>query len=334
MKIDIPFSIIIPVYNRPAEIKELLESLFLQTRKNFEILIIEDGSTVTCKEVVDSFMEILPIRYYYKENSGPGLARNYGAERALCDFFVFFDSDCIIPPDYFEIINQCFLVNEIECYGGTDRAHSSFTDTQKAIDYTMTSLLTTGGIRGGSRKVTRFYPRSFNMGFSKKVFQITNGYSSIRFGEDVDLSIRIEQAGFKLYLLNEAFVYHKRRVDFKKFFKQIYNSGIARINLFKLYPHSLKITHFFPLCFLIFLVSSIVTALCINAFLILPLLFYLLLILFHATYKYQSLKVGLTAVLSVMVQMTAYGLGFWVAFWKRIILRKDAFSAFGKNFYK
>ena len=328
------FSIIVPVYNRPEEIRELLESLVAQTFKDFEILVIEDGSSLPCKEIVQQFAERLRVRYFYKENSGPGLTRNYGVEKAEGMFFVFFDSDCIIPSDYLEIINEMLISGTIDCYGGTDKAHESFSVVQKAIDYTMTSVFTTGGIRGGIRKVTRFYPRSFNMGFSRRVFDKTNGYSPIRFGEDIDLSIRIEKAGFKLHLINEAFVYHKRRTDFRKFFKQIYNSGIARINLYKLYPYSLKVTHFFPMVFILAVVLSVIGAIFIDIIFTLPLVIYLSVILFHASCKYRSLYVGGAAVLSALVQMTAYGTGFFVAFWKRIILRKETFSAFDKTFYK
>lgn len=328
------FSVIVPVYNRPEEIRELLASLSEQTFRDFEILVIEDGSSIPCKDVVEQFSAFLPVRYFYKENSGPGLSRNYGIVKAEGDFFVFFDSDCIVPPDYFEIIAKCMDSDAIDCYGGTDKAHKSFSVVQKAIDYTMTSVLTTGGIRGGTRKVTRFYPRSFNMGFSREVFVKTNGYASIRFGEDIDLSIRIEKAGFKLHLINEAFVYHKRRTDFRKFFKQIYNSGIARINLYKLYPYSLKLTHFFPLAFILFVVLSVTGAIFIDTLLTLPLVIYLCAILVHASFKYKSFYVGGSAVLSALVQMTAYGTGFFVAFWQRIILRKEAFSAFDKTFYK
>ncbi|HEX8546688.1 MAG TPA: glycosyltransferase [Cytophagaceae bacterium] len=325
------YSIIIPVYNRPAEVKELLESLVVQSAKNFEIIVVEDGSSERCDDVVKNFSSHLDISYYYKPNSGPGDSRNYGISKCKSDFFIFFDSDCIIPPHYFQTVNSFFKIFLPECYGGPDRAHPHFTPLQKAISYTMTSLFTTGGIRGGKTK--GFHPRSFNMGFSRKVFDATNGYSKMRFGEDVDLSLRIEEAGFNSYLIEDAYVFHKRRTDFKKFYKQIYNSGIARINLHKRHPGSLKLTHFFPAMFVSFSILSFLATL-LNPLFVMPLAGYTLLIFFDSSLKNRSIRIGFLSVQSLFVQMFAYGLGFMKSFWRRIILGKDEFSAFEKNFYK
>jgi glycosyltransferase involved in cell wall biosynthesis len=240
----IKFSVIIPVYNRPDELKELLESLRIQTYKNFEVIVVEDGSDLKSDKVVEQYQQDLEIKYFFKSNSGPGQSRNYGSERAGGDYHVFFDSDCIIPKRYFEVVNERLEKEPVDAYGGPDMAHPDFTPIQKSINYSMTSFFTTGGIRGGMKDQKKFHPRSFNMGFTQKVFDQTNGFSKMRFGEDVDMSLRIIENGFSTTLIKEAAVYHKRRVDFRKFFKQVYNSGIARINLYKRHPNSLKLVHF------------------------------------------------------------------------------------------
>ncbi|MCX6353136.1 MAG: glycosyltransferase [Bacteroidetes bacterium] len=327
------FSYIIPVFNRPDEVKELLESLCLQTEKNFEVIIVEDGSTRKCDEVCEEFTDQLSINYFYKENEGPGLTRNLGALKATTDYFVFFDSDCIIPEDYTAIITKYLEENPLDCFGGPDAAHPNFTIIQKAISYSMTSFLTTGGIRGGTQKMDKFHPRSFNMGFSRKVFETTGGYSTMRFGEDLDLSLRILEAGFTTGLIQAAFVYHKRRTDFWKFFKQVHNSGIARINLAYRHPGSLKAVHFLPAAFVVFTVFSLL----IFLFWQIPfcvLMLYLTAIFIDASIKTKSLEIGLRCADAAIVQHFGYGTGFLIAFWKRIILGQGEFHAYKKNFYK
>ncbi len=328
------FSVIIPLYNRPDEIKELLESLTEQTYKNFEVIIVEDGSTEKSDHIIASFTSVLNIRYFFKPNTGPGDSRNYGVHQTSSDYFIFLDSDCIIPDKYMEAVNAEVEAYDIECFGGPDEAHPSFTNIQKAISYSMTSFLTTGGMRGGSEKVIKFHPRSFNMGFSRRVFEKTRGFGGMRFGEDIDLSLRIEKAGFSCALIKEAFVYHKRRTDFKKFFKQIYNSGIARINLFKLHPSSLKLTHFAPAVFAIFLILSLAALSIGFPWFFYLLLLYLMAIMLHATFQFKSVQIGILAIIATLVQMISYGTGFIIAFILRVLLRKDAFSAFTRNFYK
>lgn len=331
----IRFSIIVPVFNRPEEVKELLESLAHQTHNNFEVIVVEDGSSITCAEEVKKYEDRLDISYFFKPNTGPGLSRNYGASKAKEDYFIFLDSDCIIPKHYIEILSRSVAAQKMECFGGPDRAHASFTNVQKAISYSMTSFLTTGGIRGGGKKVIKFHPRSFNMGFSRRAFEASGGFASIRFGEDIDLSLRIEELGIACHLVPEAYVYHKRRTDFGKFYKQIYNSGIARINLYKRHPGSLKLTHYFPAVFLMMSILSLVCAIFFrNPFLLWCMTGYLCLIFSDATIMYKSLKIGGLAVVSTLVQMFAYGLGFINAFVQRLLLKKGEFSAFGKNFYK
>src|ERR1700712_6029474 len=243
------FSIIIPLYNRPQEIKELLETLVLQTYKQFEVLVIEDGSKDDAADIVKSFVGKLDVKYFVKQNEGQGFTRNYGFERAKGDYFIIFDSDCLIPEDYLEIVNISLTENWLDAYGGPDAAHPSFTPVQKAISYAMTSPFTTGGIRGNKKGIGQFHPRSFNMGVSRKVWQTVGGFIITRSGEDIEYSIRIHSAGFKIGLIADAQVYHKRRTNFLQFYKQLHFFGRARINVYKFFPSELKAVHFFPAVF-------------------------------------------------------------------------------------
>ena len=247
-------SIIIPVYNRPVELEELLESLVQQSDSKFDVIVVDDGSILKSDEAAKNYKERLSIQYFYKENSGPGDSRNFGCEKSESDFFVFFDSDCIIPKDY--VLSLRKDISGIQAFGGPDKEHPSFSPIQKAINYSMTSIFTTGGIRGHKNSMEKFHPRSFNMGYSREVYDKTGGFSRLRFGEDIDLSIRIFDLGFTSKLISECFVFHKRRTDFKKFFKQVFNSGIARINLYKRHTSSLKIVHFFPAAFVVYQLLS------------------------------------------------------------------------------
>lgn len=327
------FSAVIPVFNRPDEVRELLESLQNQTCTDFEVLIVEDGSSVSCKAIVDLFTNRLAIRYFAKHNTGPGLTRNYGADRAQGDYIIFFDSDCIIPPHYFDELNSELTNRPADAFGGPDRALPTFTPVQKAINYSMTSFLTTGGIRGGKKKLDVFHPRSFNMGYSKEVYQATGGFSAMRFGEDIDMSLRIIQAGFSTRLFPNAYVYHKRRTDFQKFFKQVHNSGIARINLYKKYPQSLKLVHMLPALFTVGLIGILLLAVFLPALLLLP-LFFALLVMTDSTMQNKNGYIGLLSIPASFIQLTGYGTGFLRGVWNRLILRKPEFSAFTKNFYK
>ena len=327
------YSVIIPVYNRPEEVHDLLESLNCQTNKDFEIIIVEDGSDLKAEDVVRKFEQHLKISYYLKPNTGPGLSRNYGAERAEGRYLIFFDSDCIIPENYIAEADKQLKANYADCYGGPDKAHSSFSPIQKAINYSMTSFFTTGGIRGGKQKMDKFYPRSFNMGFSKEVFEKTKGFSSMRFGEDLDFSMRVLENGFTTALYEDAYVYHKRRSNFRKFYKQVYNSGIARINLFKRHPGTLKTVHMLPSAFVVFSILLLMLSV-FNYLFLLPLLLFALLIFADSLIQYNSLKISSLSVISSVIQLYGYGIGFLSAVWKRIILGKNEFNAFEKNFYK
>lgn len=317
------FSIIIPVYNRPDEVAELLESLTQQSYRNYEIIIVEDGSSVPCEAVVKAYADRLPVTYYTKPNSGPGQTRNYGAERAKGEYLLIWDSDILIPEGYFEAIESFLKANPVDAFGGPDRAHASFTDVQKAINYSMTSFFTTGGIRGGKKKLDKFFPRSFNMGIRREVYTQLGGFRAMRFGEDVDFSYRIVEAGYKTALIPDAFVYHKRRTDFRKFFRQVHNSGIARINLSILHPGTLKLVHTLPALFTLAVIPF------------LPLMpLYALMVFADAAIQNKSLRIGGLAVVAAFTQLIGYGTGFIGAAFRRYVLKKENKDAFMANFYK
>ena len=327
------FSLIVPVFNRPDEVHELLESLTKQHCKDFEVIIVEDGSQLPCQEIVQAYCNQLDIHYYNKPNSGPGQSRNYGAERATGEYLIVLDSDCIIPEGYLNAVKAELDAAPADAFGGPDRAHDSFTDIQKAINYAMTSFFTTGGIRGGKKKLDKFYPRSFNMGIRADVYRALGGFSKMRFGEDIDFSIRIFKGGYKCRLFPEAWVWHKRRTDLRKFFKQVHNSGIARINLYKKYPESLKLVHLLPAVFTIGVVALLLGTPFIPALSSLIGLF-VLIIFIDATLQNRSVKIGALAVVASFVQLIGYGTGFLRAWWQRCVLRKDEFEAFKNSFYK
>lgn len=327
------FSIIIPLYNRPNEIDELLNSLTTQTETNFEVIIIEDGSSIPSAHIVDKYMERLPVKYYFKSNSGPALSRNFGVSHSEGDYLIFLDSDCILPKDYLKSITTELKQKDADAFGGPDKADNSFTPIQKAINYSMTSFFTTGGIRGGKKKLDRFFPRSFNFGIKRSVFVALRGYSDMRFGEDIDLSIRIYDAGYRCQLFSDSWVYHKRRTDFRKFFKQVYNSGIARVNLYQKYPDSLKYVHCLPALFTLGTCFLVLLGICSTAFLF-PIALFMLVIFIDASIKNKDVIIGLLAIIASFVQLIGYGSGFIAAWFIQIILRKNYLSAFDKNFYK
>ena len=327
------FSVIIPVYNRPDELDELLYSLTEQSYSDFEVIVVEDGSIKKSNTVIEKYKSSLSISYFEKQNSGPGLTRNEGAKKASKEYLVFFDSDCIIPKDYFRNVNDYLTKYPVEAYGGPDKALPSFTAIQKAINYSMTSFFTTGGIRGGKKSMDKFHPRSFNLGVRRDVFNSIGGYGAMRFGEDVDFSLRLLGAGFSTALISDAFVYHKRRTNFRQFFKQVNNSGIARINLHLTHPGSLKIVHWLPSAFVICMVIIILLSFFFPKLLLIPLL-YCLLVFIDSYVKNKSVKVALYSILAAWVQLFGYGTGFLVAFWNRLILKKGEFISYEKKFYE
>ncbi len=334
MTSTIKYSLIIPLYNRPEEIKELLDSMVvLTTTCDFEVIIVEDGSTISSEEIVRSYQEMLKIHYYKKENSGPGLSRNYGAKYASGEYLVFLDSDVVLLANYLNEVDDCLQETPLDAFGGPDRANDSFTPTQKAINYSMTSFFTTGGIRNKKKGFEKFHPRSFNMGIKKEVFEKLNGFSTLRFGEDIDFSIRLVNNGYTTGLIEKAFVYHKRRTDFKKFFKQVYNSGLARIVLYKRYPNSLKLVHFLPAIFTLGFVVGLVLG-GLFPFIYLFINVFTVLIFIDALWKEKSLLVGILSVVASYVQLIGYGTGFIVSYWKNIIQGKRYEEAFTKKFYE
>ena len=312
------FSIIVPVYNRPDEVADLLESLAAQTDHGFETVIVEDGSTVDCRSQCEAFGEKARVKYYYKDNEGRSIARNYGLDRAGGDYFVFVDSDCILPPGYIAGLRKALAANPVDCFGGPDAAHDSFTDTQKAINYAMTTFLTTGGIRGGKRSMEKFTPRTFNMGYSREVYERVGGFREM-FSEDIDMSTRIRLAGFSIALFPDVAVYHKRRGNFRKFWKQVHVFGMSRITLQLLYPGSMKAVHWLPALFVIGAAAMIIGSF-FRWWLILPLVAYILALWSWGIISTRSLKVGTMGVGAAMVQLVGYGTGFIRAYVWKILL--------------
>ena len=339
----------------------------MQTYKDMEVIIVEDGSSQPCEAIVHKYAGKLQLRYYTKENSGPGQTRNYGAEHSQGDFLIFLDSDCVLPPGFLKEVEAELNRKECDAWGGPDKAHEGFTPVQKAISYSMTSFLTTGGIRGGKKQMDgKFYPRSFNLGIRRSLYRQLGGFSSMRFGEDIDLSLRIYKSGASCRLFPDAWVWHKRRTDFKKFFKQVHNSGIARINLMKRHPGSLKLVHLLPavftigtfLCLLIFLVGLFFAGIglytgffggtgcnmgLVVAFLgaaimllaLLPLLFFSLIVFIDSSIRNKSTRIGLLSIWASFIQLIGYGTGFLRAWWLRCICgRNEELQAFKDNFYK
>lgn len=315
------YSVIVPVYNRIDEVHDLLESLSKQSKKGFEIIIVEDGSTVPCEDIVKKYQGAIDVKYYYKSNEGRSIARNYGMEHSTGDYFIFFDSDCVIPPTYFEKLDRALQSNSLDCFGGADAAHESFSDVQKAINYSMTSFLTTGGIRGGKVQLEKFTPRTFNMGFSRKVWERVGGFREM-FSEDIDMSTRIRQAGFSIGLIHDVPVWHKRRVDFKKFFRQVHVFGMSRITLRLLYPDSLKIVHTLPALFVLGCVLLLVLAVILSPLWLVPLVVYLLALFISAWIKTKSIRIAWLAIPASLIQLVGYGTGFIQAFVAKILLRR------------
>ncbi|GAA3625578.1 glycosyltransferase [Flavivirga jejuensis] len=332
---QLQFSFIIPVYNRPDEIQELLESFsVLQGQTPFEIVIVEDGSTITSKEVVETYKETLDISYFFKENSGPGDSRNFGMQHAKGNYFIILDSDCILPENYLTKVEESLEKNYVDCFGGPDAAHDSFTNLQKAINFSMTSFITTGGIRGNKNSVDTFQPRSFNMGLSKEAFIASKGFGRIHPGEDPDLSIRLWNLGYKTKLIPEAFVYHKRRISWSKFYKQVHKFGLVRPILNKWHPSTKKITYWFPTVFCLgFIMSLLLIFFNFNWGLIGYMLYFVvafMLALIHT----KSLSVSVFSLVAIVIQFFGYGYGFLKSTFAVSILNKKPETYFPELFFK
>jgi len=328
------YSLIIPVYNRREEIEELLESLLVQQHDSFEVVVVQDGSTERCDDIIERFQDRLNIQNIYKENSGPGSSRNYGMRKAKGDWFIIFDSDCLIPDHYLQAVDDYLTKQDVDTYGGPDKAHESFTNTQKAIDWAMTSYVTTGGIRGSEKSLDDYQPRSFNMGMKREVFEKVGGYGKIWPGEDPDLSFRIKKAGFSVGFIKDAYVYHKRRIDFRKFGQQVYKFGVVRNILSKWHPGTGKMVYAFPSLFLIGSISSLLLGLIASWYLALPVLLIALIMFVEALFTRKSLVIALLAVPAAFIQLGGYGFGYLKSFIKIRLLGLDEKVAFGSFFFE
>lgn len=329
------FSFIIPVYNRPDEIEELLQSMtYFDYEASFEVVIVEDGSSIPCEHIVEKYKNTLQISYYFKSNSGPGNSRNFGMQKAKGNYFIILDSDCILPKEYLTVVSQSLQNHYVDCFGGPDKALATFSNIQKAINFSMTSFLTTGGIRGGSEKMDKFQPRSFNMGISKNAFEISKGFGNIHPGEDPDLSIRLWELGLQTKLIKEAYVYHKRRIDWNKFYIQVNKFGKARPILNFWYPKYTKLTFWFPSFFLLGFVLSFILVV-----FSLPILFYLYLIYFGMIFvsslvQNKNVTIAVYSIIATAIQFYGYGIGYLKSFINVFFLKKKPQEAHPELFFK
>lgn len=321
-------SIIIPVYNRVEEMKELLCSLSQQQNRDFEVVVVEDGSTETSEAVVRSYSDILDIKYFTKPNSGPGLSRNYGSEHSNGEYLIYLDSDCVVPSQYTQVLHDYLDCNRVDTFGGQDAASDDFSDFQKAVSYSMTSFFTTGGIRGGKRKLDRFFPRSFNMGYRRESYNQHGGFSSMRVGEDMELSYRLVAGGCSSVFIPQAYVYHKRRSSSKSFFWQVFRFGMTRINLYLRYPDTLKLVHFLPSLFTVYVAVSILVTLFFSRYALLPVFLIAFVWFFNATMVNRSVNVGVLSIKTSFIQLFGYGSGMIYGAWMRLVLKKTEEDTF------
>ena len=339
------YSIIIPSFNRADELSELLKS-FEQLdfpKDAYEVIIADDGSTDTTAELVKKFQDkkSFTLTYCSQQNKGLGAARNLGMENAAGDFFVFVDSDVTVPPHWLNEIDLGLSREKADAFGGPDTYLDSFPALLKAINYSMTSFITTGGLRGKKgRKLAKFYPRSFNMGLSRKLQEKIGGFGNLRHGQDIEYSSRIIRSGAKVFFAEKAFVFHKRRTNLRRFLRQVFNWGIARINLYQIDPSMFEPLHAAPAAALILVLT--VSAAAVFS----PLFFWLfkiglvsglLVLLFSmadAAIKYKQLKPSFYLPLVIPIQVFAYGAGFIYNFIRRAVFKKDVKTGFKKNYYK
>ncbi|MEG0500280.1 MAG: glycosyltransferase [Rikenellaceae bacterium] len=324
-------SIIVPVYNRVEEMKELLQSLSEQQNRDFEVIVVEDGSTETSESVVNDYSSRLLIRYFTKPNSGPGLSRNFGAEHSSGEYLVFLDSDCVVPPQYTQVLHDYLDCNRVDTFGGPDAASEEFSDFQKAVSYSMTSFFTTGGIRGGKRKLDRFFPRSFNMGYRRETYNQYGGFSSMRIGEDMELSYRLVEKGCSSVLIPQAYVYHKRRSTSKSFFRQVFRFGMTRINLYLRYPSTLKLVHFLPSLFTIYTAIAVLITLFFSRFALVPVFLIALIWFLNSTMINRSVNVGILSIKTSFIQLFGYGSGLLYGAWIRLVLKKSEEETFSND---
>jgi len=329
------FSIIVPVYNRPGEVEELLDSLVIQTFKDFEFILVEDGSSDKSMDVLNSYAGKFQYTYLDRENQGPAMARNTGMEAASGSYFLFVDSDCILPPDWLEKIHSFLDKNLVDCFGGPDRAADGFNDVQKAISFSMTSFLTTGGIRGGTRHVNKFYPRSYNLGISRKLYSEMGGFPKTRMhpGEDMVFSIEIIKRGYSTALISDAFVYHKRRSTLKQFFLQVYRFGYTRYIISRIYPETRNILYWFPSLFLFGAIFLLLTGAIYHLFYLIPLFLLIMLFFAASSLANKSIRVGILSILTSVIQLAGYGLGFALSFFRAEIIKSDDYGVLKDGFY-
>jgi len=328
------YSLIVPVYNRRDEIAELLESLVAQQHDSFEVIVVQDGSSERCDDIIEQYQDRLTIQNFYKENSGPGASRNFGMEKAKGDWFIIYDSDCLIPEHYLSAVDVYLIENKVDTFGGPDKAHESFTNTQKAIDWAMTSYITTGGIRGSDKPLDDYQPRSFNMGIKREVFEKVGGYGNIWPGEDPDLSFRIKKAGYKIGFIKDAYVYHKRRIDFPRFMKQVYKFGVVRNILSKWHPGTGKLVYAFPSLFLLGVIGSIILGVLVSKYFLLPPLGIALFMFLEALITRKNLMIAFLAIPAAFIQLGSYGFGYLRSWLKIRMLGMDEKKAFPSFFFK
>ena len=329
------FSFIVPVYNRPGELAELLASMALQSYTNFEVIIVEDGSDLRSEKLVAKYSEKLEIEYLDLQRSGPSLARNVGTRAARGTFFLYVDSDCILPQDYLENVTRYLEKHEVDFFGGPDKASADFNQVQKAISYAMTSFLTTGGIRGGKKKIDKFYPRSFNLGISREAFFQVGGYPETRMhpGEDMVLSIELFKHGFKSGFVPDAFVFHKRRTSLSKFYRQVFGFGKTRLIISKVYPETFNLFYLAPAAFLAGSAFLIALSPFVGWWALLPIVMWAVMVFIDATVRNVSVVTGLISVIASSIQLCGYGAGFMSSVWRVIFLRKDQYGVLIKGFY-
>lgn len=321
-------SLVIPVYNREEEMRELLESLSNQYNKDFEVVVVDDGSTSPVEHLVAEYRDRLDLKYFYKENSGPGLTRNYGSDRSVGEYLVYLDSDCVVPPQYTQVLSSFLAVNQVDTFGGPDAASDDFSDFQKAVSYSMTSFFTTGGIRGGKKKLDKFFPRSFNMGYRREVYEKLGGFLSMRHGEDTELSYRLAKNNCVSVLIHEAYVYHKRRSSSKSFFRQVFFFGMTRVNLFKRYPDTFKLVHVLPSVFVVYTVLSIIISLFVWRYALVPVFAIALIWFLQSTKLNRSVNVGILSIKTSFIQLFGYGSGLIYGAWMRLVLNKTEEDTF------
>jgi len=339
------FSIIIPSFNRVDEITALLVSMeeLRFPRSQFELIIADDGSTDETLHFIKSYSSAsgLNLILVSQSNQGPGAARNLGVAAASGDFFIFIDSDVTVPGHWLEEISKQLQLEGGQAFGGPDTYRDDFPALLKAINHSMNSFLTTGGLRGKKGKsLARYYPRSFNMGLSRALWEKTGGFSKLRHGQDIEFSHRLHQAGAKILFIPKAFVFHKRRTSLKKFFKQVFNWGVARINLYKMNPSMLEPLHALPAVasagYLLLSLMAFFHPVLKQIWLVFS-AFGLLLLLFssaQALRQYRSIAVALYVPLVIPIQIFGYGIGFIYNFIRRVIFRKNLTTGFLKNYYR